>query len=880
MFLLKLEECKFNANIRLKTTKYIAIILLLSCTTQVSAQKNEDKWMKRNWNDMVARFNIYFNATQKLLTAENNLASKQKDNFNEVIDLFPYGTAEDAKATRPAMEETMGKASKVIQKKPRSKWVDDSYFIIGQTQFFSGDYFAARETFQFINARYIDPKIRAMSQLWVMKTYIQQNKYDDAEAIFGLLQKNKYYGKDFRTHLNLAAGDLMVKQNKNALAIKLLTIGLNDLKNRTLKYRTHFILGQLYLEEKEYAKANENFIKVLRLNAPYEYVFQANLGMAKSTAESGGQGSQKTAKFLKRMLDDDKNLEYFDQIYFELAKLEFNNNNEKLGLEYMKKSAASASNNSEQQTRTYLFLADYFFGKRDYTKAQAYYDSTVAVIPAKFKNVDKIKAKHSVLSKLIENIETIRTQDSLLFLSQLDRDVLDKKINKYIEIEEERERLAIEEVEIRKEQDKLNQTNARGVPINAPASAGGTFYFYNTAAVARGNNDFVRTWGKRQLSDFWRFVNKSVMEDAISSDEKKTDEDPDTDPDTYVSSQDDEQSKVLENIDKSKVKYYKDIPFSATAQLVAKRTIQAAYLGIGKVYFDDLKEYLKTKENLSALLVKYPTTIHKPEALFYLSKSATELGNSEEAAKYAKQVAEEFPESVYNGVLNAKEIQEDDSDKEVVKIYTDMYTAYSEDKYNEVLAFKKKIDQEYVGNSIQAKIDYLFALTIGKTKGKEAYIEELEILKEAYSGTEIGKMAAFTLRLLQVEQVEQVDATTPSIYSEEKASTYYQVITGLTKDENKVQIQLDDYNQNLYSSKNLKSSSLLLGTRQMFYIKQFSTQKEALEYHNDLNSSIEFLKSVGLTDINVYAISESNFKILVKTKDEKQYLSFFNNQKN
>lgn len=848
---------------------------MLGYTIQASAQNNEDKWLKRNWNNMIARFNIYFNATQRLQAAEASLSTKQKDNFNEIIDLFPYGEEADAKTIRPAMEETMKKASKVIQKKPNSKWVDDSYFIIGQTQFFSGDYFAARETFQFVNANYADPKIQAMSQLWVMKTYIQQKKYDDAEAIFGLLKKNKYTGKDFKTQLNLAAGDLMVKQNKNAEAIKLLNKGLLNLKDRTLKYRTYFILGQLYLDGKEYAKANENFIKVLRLNAPYEYVFQANLGMAKSTAEGGGQGSQKTAKFLKRMLDDDKNVDYFDQIYFELAKLEFNNKNEKLGLEYMKKSAASASNNSDQQTRTYLFLADYYFGNRDYAKAQAYYDSTVAIIPAQFENADKIKAKHSVLSKLIENIETIRTQDSLLALSSLDREVLDRKIEKYAEEEAERARLAKEEEEIRAEQERLKNTNARGMPINAPASSGGTFYFYNTAAVARGTNDFARIWGKREFADFWRFVNKSVMEDAIDDGPNPKDEKQDANPNTYVSSQDAEQSKILEDIDQSKLKYYQDIPFSATAQLVAKRKIQAAYLGIGKIYFDDLKEYLKTKENLGTLLSKYPTTVHKPEALFYLSKSETELGNEAEASKYAKQVADEFPESVYNGVLNAKEIVEDDSDKEVIKIYNQMYTAYSDGKYDDVISYKKKIDQEYAGNSIQAKIDYLFALTIGKTKGKAAYINELNILKEAYSGTEIGEMASYTLRLLEEDQV---DPNIPSIYSKDQAAMHYQVITGKSTNEKKVQLQLDDYNKNLYISKGLRTSSLVLGDRQMFYVKQFDNQKEAMQYHNDLSSSLEFLQSVGLSDIQVYAISEANFRLLVKSKDEKQYIAFFNNQ--
>jgi len=61
------------------------------------AQSNEDPWLKRNWNNMVARFNIYFNATQKLDAAVDNLGTKQRDDFNEVIAIYPYGTADDAK---------------------------------------------------------------------------------------------------------------------------------------------------------------------------------------------------------------------------------------------------------------------------------------------------------------------------------------------------------------------------------------------------------------------------------------------------------------------------------------------------------------------------------------------------------------------------------------------------------------------------------------------------------------------------------------------------------------------------------------------------------------------------------------------------------------
>jgi hypothetical protein len=64
------------------------------------------------------------------------------------------------------------------------------------------------------------------------------------------------------------------------------------------------------------------------------------------------------------MLDDNKNTEYFDQIYYELAKLEFKLDNESDGLVYMKKSARNSTKNQTQKTKTYLFLADYYFTKR------------------------------------------------------------------------------------------------------------------------------------------------------------------------------------------------------------------------------------------------------------------------------------------------------------------------------------------------------------------------------------------------------------------------------------------------------------------------------------------------------------------------------------
>lgn len=854
----------------MKITKYILAVCLLTLATSSFAQNSDDPWLKRNWNDMIARFNIYFNATQKMETALDGLAKKQKDDFNNIIAVYPYGTEADAKGMREQMEAAMKKASKVIQNKPRSKWADDAYFLIGQTQFFSGDYYAAAETFQFVNNSYTDPDIKAMSQLWLMKSYIQQGKLDDAEAILGLLKENKSTNREFKTHLNLSGGDLLVKQEKNKEAAEMLQKGLPRLRDRTLKYRTHFVLGQIYLDQNKYEKANSNFIKVLKMNAPYEYVFQANLGMAKSSAQNGGQGIQKTKKYLKRMLDDDKNIEYFDQIYYELAKLEFTTGDEATGLSYMRQSASNASNNSTQRTKTYLYLADYFFANRDYTLAQAYYDSTVAVIPADFENADKIKAKHSILSKLIESIETIRTQDSLLALSNLDKEILDKRITDKIEEEEERKREEAEEAKIRQEQDAINaRTNRGGLNTN---TTGGTWYFYNSSAVGRGVNDFKRTWGNRAYGDFWRFGNKNAMMKDITAKEDKT-EDENIDPDNYVSSQDEEQTDALKDVEASKRKYYADIPFSATAKLVAKRKIETAYVAIGKIYFDELREFVKSDKEFTTLLSKYPKTIHKPEALFYLSKSSTEMGDSAKAASYAKQLADEHPETLYNSVLNEKEIKEDKGDKEVVALYQQMYDDYQAEQFDKVIQTKKQIDRDYAGNSIQAKIDYLYALTLGKKGGKKVYIKELEIVKEAYPGTDVGEMAAYTLRLLTAEE----STSSSSIYKNTREGNFFYVMTGKTTQETEVEIQLNTYNQKFFGGTPLQVKSIIFGDKQLFYIKQFDNLTKAEKYHTDMKASQDFLQAAGLNNTTLYFISEDNFRALVKSKEEKEYVAFFKN---
>ena len=77
----------------------------------------------------------------------------------------------------------------------------------------------------------------------------------------------------------------------------------------------------------------------------YEMTFQAKINRALSFS---GRDSKAIKSQLLKMLKDDKNIEYFDQIYYALAEISFKNNAEELGKEQLQKSINSTNNISQK----------------------------------------------------------------------------------------------------------------------------------------------------------------------------------------------------------------------------------------------------------------------------------------------------------------------------------------------------------------------------------------------------------------------------------------------------------------------------------------------------------------------------------------------------
>ena len=118
-------------------------------------------------------------------------------------------------------------------------------------------------------------------------------------------------------------------------------------------------------------------------------------------------------KDLEKMLRDDKNISYRDQIYYVWAL-------KRLGLEHfteaeklLVQSIQSSVENPKQKGKSYLALAGVAFDFRDFVPAQAYYDSALAVLPAGYGGLDTLQHRKSVLDELVFEINSIMLEDSL-----------------------------------------------------------------------------------------------------------------------------------------------------------------------------------------------------------------------------------------------------------------------------------------------------------------------------------------------------------------------------------------------------------------------------------------------------------------------------------
>lgn len=717
-------------------------------------------------------------------------------------------------------------------------------------------------------------------QLWLARTYIEREDFNLGERYLQKLQ-GEGIKKEVSTQVDAVYAHLYLKQKKYDAAIPFLEQAIEKEPNKEYRARYSFIRAQIADRNKNSAVAAAFYNKAIKFSNKYELEFSARLSMLKSSYNAGNKTLATTTKELQRMLKDEKNQEYLDQVYFTLAELNLESGDKVAAIANFRKSLNTSSRNKAQTAETYLKLAELYFEEETFVEAKLFYDSTLQVIEKTDERYDSIKDFAENLAEIAENIQIITLQDSLLSISGLDpegRKDLALKLKK--EQDEMRKKgLAASQNKSkasskfggRDARQKSNLSAAGGRPKVSAVQTNAQFPLYNEKNRKKGAKDFVKEWGDRSFEDNWRRSDRQRVED-ISTEELATAVVPDR-----LSEQD---------IDK----ILKDVPTDEAQIKEANKKIENAYFDLGRLFRDRLQRNDKSIESLEKeLLQRYPDTEHQLEAWYYLYLAHNKEGNKPQAKKYFDLIVKNFPNTTYARVLtdpNYLEAAKKEGDK-LGQFYKDTYAEFQNKKYDKVIKDVDQAGEKFgAGNIMMAKFALLKAMSIGNTKGKEDYIKQLKDVIAKYPESQEETRAREILRLLGDKSVAVQPKTgmaggkgKAGLFKAEPDALHYIAVVISNKNGKKItdaKSAVANFNKKNFRNDNLRLSNIFLNNnveKPLIVIRKFKNKKAAMNYVKAATDGGDDYLTTEM-DYTIYPLTQGNYRVVLRNKSFEGYDAF------
>lgn len=832
---------------------------------------------------------MFWNGRESYREGVGMLQESAKDNYNNILLVNNYGTKEEAQSLSPYMDKAIEKASINIQRhsmffehREKVHWIDDSYMLIGYSYFYKQEYNKARRTFEFVMNEYKYNDIKYEAMLCLASTYTQLKKYKRARSTIDNLQneidKGNKIPKGVIKRLPIVKADMLLLQEKYEQAKEPLVDALYLRQKKNVDARIRFILGQIYQKEDELYKATQYYKESIKKNPPYEMAFNAAINLAQCYDTRYDNNSKLIVKKLQKMLKEDKNKEYLDQIYYALADIAFKENNDTLAIDNLRLSVAASISNDYQKVKSALKLGDIYFIQPEYELSQAYYDTAVQVIPDDYPDKIKIEARTASLTELVENIIIIRDQDSLQKVALMPEEarfaIIDNIIDELKKKEEEEKRM-----------EELAALNAE-LGINTGSnetSMGGIsstkWYFYNDGALKNGTSEFKKKWGSRKLEDNWRISNKQSMFE-IPDDETLLAE-----SDSLTS----DSTKVFTNDAHKRDYYIQNLPFTEEEVALSDTMIMDALYNLGFIYKDKLEDYPKSIESFETLLSRFPENEFMLQTYYQLFRIYTREEKFDKAEEYKNLIINGFPDSDYAKLLLDPEyFKELEAQRNIaLTFYAETYEHYEDGHYYTVLTNSNKALSTYEEpKEVLARFSYLRALALGKVEVTDSLQVALEKLVVDYPESDVLPLAQNILDYLKgpsdstnVENAEPEEIVDISMYDLKKGSKqiFALVIGDKNVNINALKVRISDFNSKFYGLENLNITNILLNANTHFImIGNFDEVERSMTYYNSLINNEYVFANIDRQQYEGFIISQENYPIFYKDKDVDKYMVFFN----
>ena len=883
--------------------RLLFLIPALMALTWMSCTTKRDGRAYRLYHNTTAKYNGFFYANEAHAEAEVKLEELHEERWDEVLPLFLESDDESAQQIFPLMERAIEKCTRVVDRHTMAppkrmtksfsrpvmnKWIDDNYTVIGKSYYLKGDYPKAEEIFTYLARTVNGDDAEAWAYSWLGRTHMRAG--DDIKAKNALAKAEGIRDASdqamVHTLLVLAQYRILTEEFEKAarhLEDALPRMGKKD-KERT---RATFVLAQCLRAAGDKEGAIGQFQEVADMRwADYEWVFQGNIQQA-MTYERRNGNSEAIVELLEDMLEDSKNEEFLDQVYYALGEVALEDRRRDESFDLFKSSVAAHVDDDRQLGKGYLKLADLYMEDLEYPTAQAYYDSALVHMDDDSERKDEVSSLASDLTSLVDNLNIIQEVDSLLDLCDMDEDLRLRAVDRVLRSMELELKRAREEREAAAE--------AAAAAAAADNSGVGMFWPYNGQLRASGQQQFLSYWGDRVLEDDWRRSNK--MSNLFVDEEERGG--------AEASS---EEEEILDPLDPANLPSFEELlaalPCEPDARMSEEERMAEAYYNAGLDYREKLNDNEKAIETWVELIERLDSSAFHPTAHYQLFRTYLEREIEENYQNpfcddcnsqfWADEIVRLYPGSEWARLIEDPDFKDEEEVLREVQreVYESLLSRYYTKDYQRVLL---DIDEVVAADSVNffaCKYTLLRAQCVGGLTSysgdRTPYFEALQGVVADCPDTEEAVFAQDIMRKLGVElgpdaqgKKEQDPKPEASPFEVQPNNEHYFAIFIPVGEGsgNKAKAQASDFNSAFYASKGLKvTSNLIDRSTQVVLVKSFANKGEGMGYYDIFTSNREDLIELNSSGYDMVLISNENYVTLFKNKDLSGYVEWFAGQ--
>ena len=714
---------------------------------------------KRIFNNTVTRYNYVFNATMRLEGIIERATEKQIENYAALLPFYPYSLETTAK---DEIDTIIYKCTAgILLHDLRSDWVDNLYIILGKAYLHRQDYDSAIGVFKYVNyafapkdegsdipigsnisnangvftistdeKRNIWKKItttlpsRNESFLWMIRTYLEQNKQSEAAGLMALLRTDKIFPARLIPALDELAAYSNYKGERYEQAATFLAKTIPFAESKKEKSRKAYLTAQLFEKSGVHSLAKQYYQKAIDVaQDPYLEIY-ANVALNRLAVTTGAD-----SKALLLMAKRDKYEAYKEVIYFAAASIELSKNNYALTQNYLLESIKNSGDNELQKQKSFVLLGDINYDQKKYGTAYKYYDS-VNIENLEVVQKEKIETRKPALQLINANLTIIELEDSLqkiAALPEIERTVFLRKL--YKQLRKEKDDIVT---------DKIVDPNSGGTYDLFNTGTSSDFYFLNKAQRSNGFTTFKTSWGNRQNLDNWR--RQAALDAAIGASNVNV-----TAATSDFTSKDSSSAISYDALAES-------IPTGPKQLEASNEKWAKALLDNAQIFQLNLSDYPSAIDAYSFYTRKFATNTSLDIVYHNLALCYRVIGNQNKADSVQKLFQVKLPSSK---LLVKKEPAINNTTSADLS-FNIIYEYFSKGEYEKALALKEEVTNKYGKDIWAPQFLFMEATVLMKNKEDSAATKKLNKITTDYPGTAIAKKAVEVLEVLkQREKIEK-----------------------------------------------------------------------------------------------------------------------------